>query len=235
MTSILITGTSSGIGEATAQLFAEEGFSVIGIARRTNPRLLQPSITQIRFDLSDTDHIDDLINLLPKNLELKYLIHNAATEGFLKSLEHLSLSELRQVMRLNFEMPFLLTQKLLGSLANSARVLHISSGLAHHALAGVSSYCISKSALYMLHRCWNEDLKNRILVGSLDPGIVDTSMQNRLRNSDKNEFASHSRFQEIKSEGLLTNPMRVAQFIRKALLETSDLEFIQSELSFQAL
>lgn len=231
MPTILITGTSSGIGEATAQLFAKEGFDVIGIARRANPRL-HANITQIRFDLSDTDHIDDLIDLLPKNLQLKYLIHNAGTEGLLKPLVHLSLTELRQVMRLNFETPFLLTQKLLGSLSKGARILHISSVLAHHALPSASSYCISKSALFMLYRCWNQELNGQILVGSLNPNHVDTPLQDRLRATDKKDFLPKSEFLKLKTEGLLKNPSQVAQFIQNVLLNTSDTEFIQSEFQF---
>ena len=158
MKTILITGTSSGIGEAAAIYFAQKNFNVVGIARRKNSHLAHPNITQIQFDLSDTDHIDTLIAKLPHNLQIHYVIHNAATEGYLKSLMHLSLTELRHVMRLNFEAPFLLTQKFLGSFPHGARVLQISSGLAHNPLLGAGSYCVSKSALYMLYLCWNQDL-----------------------------------------------------------------------------
>ncbi len=228
MKTMLITGASSGIGEATAQLFAANDFKVIGIARRHNSKLIHPNITQICFDLSDTDRIDDLIAQLPE-LKLDYVIHNAATEGCLKSLKSLSLSELRQVMRLNFEAPFLLTQKLLNRASHGARILHISSGLAHSALEGVGSYCISKSALYMLYLCWNQDLKGQVLVGSLDPGIVETAIQSRLRAADEKEFASQAMFHEIEASGLLQDPMHVAQFIQKVLLETSDAEFVQAE------
>ena len=71
MSKVLITGTSSGIGKATAELFLEKGFNVVGldIASAT---ITHPNFVHIDCDVSNVDS-------LPEIHDLEYLINNAGT------------------------------------------------------------------------------------------------------------------------------------------------------------
>ena len=121
-----------------------------------------------------------------------------------------------------------LTQLLLPNLTNGSRVLNISSGLAHFAFAGAGAYSVSKAGLHMLYQIWNEEFAARgILAGSVQPGIVDTEMQDTLR-SDK-DFINQSFFLSLKQENKLTSPDEVAKVLSWMLLTMKKEQFIEKD------
>ncbi len=175
--------------------------------------------------------------LIAKNVgdnKLTYLVHNAAVTEPRKTIDAVSLEEWRQHNAINLEAPMFLTQLLLPNMVKGARLLSISSGLAHRALMGAGAYSISKAGLYMLCKVWNEELSSRgILAGSVQPGIVDTEMQQGLR-TDK-QFASQELFNSLKAKNKLISADTVANRLVWMLLEMSDSEFIEKDWRIEEL
>ncbi|WP_456443069.1 SDR family NAD(P)-dependent oxidoreductase, partial [Caldithrix abyssi] len=165
-----------------------------------------------------------------KDGALNFLIHNAAQLQPVKALKSVTLNEWRQHFAVNVEAPLFLTQALLPFLSKGARVLHISSGAAHHAYAGWGAYCTSKAALHMLYQVWNKELNTaEIYVGSLRPGVVNTPMQDEVRLARKEDFPALERFIQLKQEGKLLAPEIVARFICRVLMDTESTQFIERE------
>ena len=68
-----------------------------------------------------------------------------------------------------------------------------------------------------------------IAVGSARPGVVDTPMQDLIRQKTSAEMPDVSRFQIMKKQGSLVNPEDVAKFLDWLLHETNDVEFSEQE------
>lgn len=226
----LITGGSSGIGRALALVLAEKGMQVYIVGRhqerllevRThNPNKIHPIVA----DITTNSGRESITHLLVQT-QLDYLIHNAAIIGPLTTLNKITIDEWRQCFSTNVEAPLFLTQKLLTNLKKGSRILHLSSGLAHHSLPGVGAYACSKAALHMLYLTWKEELSaHGILVGSIMPGVVDTEMQSTLRQSNNDTFPSAHIFQSFASEKKLMSPETVAKAIRWMLINMDDQQY----------
>lgn len=68
-----------------------------------------------------------------------------------------------------------------------------------------------------------------ISVGSARPGVVDTPMQDLIRQKTIEEVPDVSRFQLMKKQGSLVDPEDVAKFLDWLLHETNDVEFSEKE------
>lgn len=171
----LITGGGTGIGKSLAIELANRGLDVFVIGRRV--RMLKETqshmpdkIHPIQADISTSSGRNDIYKVL-RNQTLNYLINNAAVVEPLKTIDAVTLSEFHDHLAINLEGPFFLAQSLLPVLEKgSARILNISTGLAHRALAGMGLYSISKSGLHMLYKIWNKEWHARsILAPSVPP------------------------------------------------------------------
>jgi benzil reductase ((S)-benzoin forming) len=157
------------------------------------------------------------------------LIHNAAILTPVSSIAELKLDDWRNHMAINVEGPLFLSQALLPKMNNS-RILHISSGAAHRALAGWAAYCSSKAALFMLYQVMNAELNEKnIFVGSVRPGVVDTPMQVLLRQSDPKAFPDLPLFNQYNEEDKLIPVETVARFLSHILLNTDNKNFSGKE------
>jgi NAD(P)-dependent dehydrogenase (short-subunit alcohol dehydrogenase family) len=229
---VLITGGGSGIGQALANQLAKNKLHVYIVGRRLHKlnetQQLSPNfITPIVADISSITGRKSIIKFL-NGKKIHYLIHNAAIVEPLKPIDTITLKEWRQHIAINLEGPLFLTQLLLPFLIKGARILNISSGLAHRALSGTAAYSISKAGLHMLYKSWNEELSSRgIFAGSVQPGIVDTDMQVTLR-SDKN-FTSYPLFKSLKKENKLRSPKKIANALSWMLLKMDTESFIKKE------
>jgi 3-oxoacyl-[acyl-carrier protein] reductase len=110
----VVTGTSGGLGQAVARRLAGDGYTVVGIARRTvapaDLGLTGDDYHHIAFDLGDIDGIGDLVSGLVKEHGTPYaLINNAAvgTDGLLPTMHNTDIERLVQV---NVTAPIVLTK-----------------------------------------------------------------------------------------------------------------------------
>jgi benzil reductase ((S)-benzoin forming) len=101
-------------------------------------------------------------------------------------------------------------------------VINIGSGAAISPYAGWGPYCSSKAGLEMFTRTTSLEQLSKthpVRILSLLPGVVDTSMQNKLRNSDIADFPMKPRFEQLYRENLLSRPNEVADKIISLIFE----------------
>ncbi len=184
---VLITGASSGIGEAFARRFAEEGFDLILTARREERLLalkteLDPDTTTVvPGDLSTSEGIDAFCeSLAALDLEVDILVNNAGVL-FEETLEAMSQAQLDAMMSINMTAPARLIHKLLPAMKQrgSGRILNVASMAAFHPVAGMDLYAATKAFLLSLSESLAENLRGTgVSVTALCPGITRTESVN---------------------------------------------------------
>lgn len=190
---ILITGASEGIGRAASLAYAACGAEVLLLSR--NEARLEalydeivdlgaPEPALLPMDLARATH-DDFVTLagslgeaLPK---LDGLLHNASLLGDRKPIAQTRAATWHDVMQVNVNAGFMLTQTLLPLLdqASSASVVFTSSGVGRTGRAYWGSYAVSKFATEGLMQVLADELgaTSTIRVNSLNPGAVNTAMR----------------------------------------------------------
>ncbi|HLG93131.1 MAG TPA: SDR family oxidoreductase [Acidimicrobiales bacterium] len=184
---ILVTGASSGIGEALAPMLAERG-ATVGVVARRRPRLEQtlarcrehvPDSAMWVADLSD---IDSALRVVDEAWEsfgrLDCLINNAAIGKRKHLLEH-STEDLELVMRTNFTSPVRMCLSVLPRMLEqgSGAIVNVASGGGRFGIVHESAYCASKFAL----SGWTEVAAMELAgtpveVKLIQPGAVETEI-----------------------------------------------------------
>lgn len=239
----IITGGGSGIGAALAKRLVSRSQPVLIVGRREE-KLLQtkdesanPSLVRtVVADISKMPESHDaILGSLKENEKVNYLVHNAAVLEPVKKLMDVTHQEWIEHMATNVDGPLFLTKALIPKLRGvggekGGRVLHVSSGAAHHGYRGWGAYCTSKAGLHMIYKVLAAELDPLgITVGSVRPGVVDTPMQDLIRGKDSEEMPDVSRFKVMKDQGSLINPDEVAGIMDWLLHETDDVEFSEKE------
>lgn len=227
----VITGGSRGIGAALAQALASKKQAVLIIGR--DEKALQsiaatsPHINRLCADVGSSEGRDAIITHLQNTPKLQGLIHNAGSIEPIQPMRNLDEKDWRALMSLNLDAPFFLTQKLYKQLLGG-RVLHISSGAAHFPVTGWAPYCVSKAGLSMLTRCWQTECPE-IASASVMPGIVDTTMQAVIRESEHLAPEKQHFFQELKNKNQLVSSETVAAFLAWLLLDINQEQYVSHE------
>lgn len=205
-----ITGSSSGLGEAIAQLLLEEENNrVVGIARRQS--ITHDRYTHISMDLSQPIAVN-VFDPLPVDCEQVVLINNAGALGPVTQVGSQSYAEVSDVYALNLTAPSFLCNQFVKAFANShvkKVIVNVSSGAGKHPIAGWSTYCASKAALDLFSEVLQAE-HPAFHVFSLAPGIVDTAMQASIRQADEEHFPLLQQFHDYKADGDLASPREVA-------------------------
>ncbi|KAJ3015231.1 UNVERIFIED_CONTAM: hypothetical protein HDU68_012829 [Siphonaria sp. JEL0065] len=219
MPTIIVTGSSRGIGFATAEaLLTASGINkVIGVSRTAlahSPELQRLAsgfpdrFTYLSGDLSSTQTQDQVIDAT--NGFLDTVVFNAGSVDPIVRLATVDLNEVKQLLDVNLFSILSLAQKALPLLKKSeqGRMLFVSSGAATGAYAGWGPYCMSKAALNMLSNVFAVE-EPTLVSFAFRPGVVETEMQATIRN-DKNakEMGAdkHDQFKKYHQNGDLLKP-----------------------------
>jgi short-subunit dehydrogenase len=180
----VITGASSGIGEAAARkLVREHGAKVVLVARREErlralASALGTAATYVPVDLTDDDaparvrahveeHHDGVLTMLVNNAGASW--RGSFADGGWANVE--------RHMRLNFDAQLRLTEELLPLLRRSApsSIVNVSSTAGRVARGGAGGYSASKFALSgWTDALFMEELPNGVHVGLVQPGFIET-------------------------------------------------------------
>ena len=181
---MLVTGASSGIGEATARRLAREpGASLVLLARREERlRALAASLDEQRVSFIALDLLDDDAparvreHLEERHGRLDLLVNNAGAAwraGFADGGHE----NVRRTMAINFDAQLRLTEALLPLLRSSApsAIVNVASTAARLSRAGTGAYSASKAALAgWSDALWAEERPNGVHVGLVLPGFIST-------------------------------------------------------------
>jgi glucose 1-dehydrogenase len=189
----IVTGSSSGIGQAIAKRLATDGANVV-INYIEHPEGAQETLrmveaagakgAMVKADVSKVEEALFLLNEAWKTFSsADILVNNAGVEhkaSFLETRE----DDFDRVISVNLKAPFFVTQAFARKLAaekRPGRVINISSVHEDIAFPGFASYCASKGGLRMLMRDLAVELGHlEITVNNIAPGAIATPMNKSL-------------------------------------------------------
>ncbi|EEL81098.1 (S)-benzoin forming benzil reductase [Bacillus paramobilis] len=241
---VIVTGTSQGLGEAIAAQLLEENTSIISISRRENKeltRLAEQYNSNCVFhslDLQDVHNLEinfnEIISTIPEDtVSSIHLINNAGTLAPMQPIEKAESELLITNVQINLLAPMILTSTFMKHTKDwkvDKRVINISSGAGKNPYFGWGAYCTTKAGVNMFTQCVATEEAEKeypVKIVAFAPGVVDTSMQAQIRETNKEDFIHLDRFIALKEEGKLLSPEYVAKAIRN-LLETEN--FPQGEV-----
>lgn len=182
-TTILITGASSGIGKATAELFAKDGARLILCGRRQE-RLdqlkdsLNTEVHLLNFDVRDRTAVFSAIESLPANWkQIDVLINNAGNAHGLDPVQTADLDDWDAMIDGNVKGVMYVTKAILPHMIESkaGQIINLGSIAGLEVYPNGNVYCASKFAVDAFTQGLRIDLNAYgIRVGAIHPGLVET-------------------------------------------------------------
>jgi uncharacterized protein len=179
MESVVITGASSGIGKALADLCISRGYHVLGVSRSITNR---EGLTAIACDLAQTQSIERIITPYIKSHTIIGLI-NCAGFGRFEPHEELSSDTIIQMSAINLTAPMLLSKLLLRTIKESQGfIINITSIEATKSAKFSALYSATKSGLRAFGLALFEEVrKSGVQVVTINPDMTDTNFFDELR------------------------------------------------------
>ena len=200
MKSILVTGSSSGIGAAVCQHFAKRGWKVFGSVRKIEDGIKLKEIcgdyfTPLLFDVTDRENIKNAVTILNKELEglgLDCLVNNAGI-NIPGPIEYQDTGQIRKVFEVNLMGVINCIQAFLPSLKKSkdSTIINISSMAGKTGLPMQGSYCMTKFGLEGL----SESLRRELLIYGIKvvvigPGAIESAIWEKIHEDDYTTYSN---------------------------------------------
>ena len=224
---VFITGTSRGIGRATAEVFAQNGWRVIAHARNETPNFIKfcshISATPIYFDMLDTAAMKERVKELKKDkIVIDALINNAGiAHGGLFQMT--PVSDIKKVFDVNLFAQMELTQLVLKIMAKeNAAIVNVASVAGVDMRGGNSAYGVSKAAMIAWTKVLQTELRGKVRVNAVAPGLTETDMAQEME--EKLQALTLSR--EVISR--LAKPEEIAKAIY--FLASDEASFITGQI-----
>lgn len=201
MEKALITGGATGIGKATAQLFAQKGYNVFITYNQSKPDF--DGVTKIKCNLQNEDEIVNLFNQIG-NIDI--LVNNAGI-SLVKQINDTTAQEYDKIMSINARSYFLCCREAVKLMLKNHKgaIVNVSSMWGQMGASCEIAYSMSKFAVVGLTNSLAQELApSGITVNCICPGIIDTRMNEMF---DKKELEAQVPI------GRLGTPQEVAQAI----------------------
>lgn len=183
----IVTGAASGIGRATAQLFAKEGAQVLavdlpgkGIAEAHEG---QQRVATFEKSVADHDAAEAIVDGAAKRFSRLDIIMNNAGVASNALAELMTIEDWDRTFAVNVRAPFLLCQRAIPHLkaSGAGRIINVASVMAEGTNFGLSAYCASKAGVAGLTRTLALELgKFKVTANYLLPGAIKTGMTSPL-------------------------------------------------------
>ncbi len=197
---VLITGATSGIGKATAQVLAKEGFQLILCGRRQQ-RLdeLQTElatltkVTTLNFDVSDKQAVAKAFEELPSDFQtIDILINNAGNAHGLGTIDQGNTDDWDKMMDINVKGLLYVSRQVIPGMVSRAEghIVNIGSIAGIEVYAEGNVYCASKHAVDAITKGMRIDLNPQgIKVSEVKPGLVETEFSEVRFKGDSEKAA----------------------------------------------
>jgi len=222
---VLITGISSGIGEATARMLAQRDFIIFGTARNPSGVEAIPGVEVLPLDVRSNESVNTCVDTMLKIAgRLDVLVNNA---GYMLGgvIEEVTVEEAKAQFDTNFfgvvrmvkrALPIMRTQ-------GSGQIINVSSGLGLLPLPFVGFYAASKFALEGYTEALRHEVKPfGIRVSLVEPGFIKTQLYNNKQFAgnqinDYNPWRQHASDAVKKHREKSLKPTRVAESILRII------------------
>lgn len=197
---VLITGSSRGIGRETAILFAKSGYNVIingrkstGGLRETEEILRDTGCVFMSFqkDVSKFSEISEMYDILSKNNLLPDIIINNAGISHIGLIQDMDIDQWHDIIDTNLSSAFYTTKIFLPNMLHNkwGKIINISSMWGNTGASCEAAYSASKGGLNAFTKALAKELApSHIQVNAVAFGVVDTSMNAFLEEKDRREL-----------------------------------------------
>ncbi|MDE1190807.1 MAG: oxidoreductase [Arachidicoccus sp.] len=232
---VLITGASSGIGKATAQLLAQNGYTVYGAARRLDKMkdLENLGVKTFVLDITDDTSVTNVVNrIIDAENKIDILINNAGF-GSYGAIEDVPIEDARYQLEVNVFGAMRITQQILPYMRKNGygKIVNISSIGGKVAFPLGSWYHASKFALEALSDSLRNEVKQfGIDVIVIEPGGIKTEWGGIAAESAA-RVSGHTAYREMVSkflnsfkkinESKVPEPVLIAKLIRQSIEATT--------------
>jgi NAD(P)-dependent dehydrogenase (short-subunit alcohol dehydrogenase family) len=176
---VLVTGASSGIGQATAKSFIEQGATVFGFGRNKDGLEAVEGLLPCPGDITNHAELENYIKfIIDRHGSIDVLVNNAGFSYYSRHAES-SLEEWRMTMAVNLEGYYVMAKLVVPSMMEkgSGRIVNVSSIQAIASEPSVGAYAASKGGIISWSRALAVDLAEYgILVNVVAPGCIRTGM-----------------------------------------------------------
>ena len=202
-----ITGATSGIGKATAELFAKNNIRLILCGRRTErlEKLKQElskltEVTTLQFDVSKREEVLTTIKSLPGNFkQIDILINNAGNADG-------DMDDWDAMLDINVKGLLYVSKAIIPQMTarNSGFIVNIGSIAAKEVYPNGNVYCASKHAVNALNKAMRIDLnKHNIRVSAIHPGAVETEFSDvRFKGDTEKAKTVYAGYKALQAEDI---------------------------------
>ncbi|MBA3971150.1 MAG: SDR family NAD(P)-dependent oxidoreductase [Bacteroidetes bacterium] len=193
-----ITGATAGIGKASAELFAKNGYNII-ITGRRKERLDEFShhlkstykidVLALNFDVRELKQVEASVNSIPENWkQIDVLLNNAGLAAGLSTIQDGNVDDWERMINTNIKGLLYMTRNLAPIMIKNGfgHIINIGSIAGKEVYANGNVYCATKHAVDALSKGMRIDLlAHNIKVTSINPGMVETEFSLVRFNGDE--------------------------------------------------
>ena len=212
---VMVTGASSGIGEAVARAADRAGASVILLARRKDRiDALAAELTDaiaVGCDVTRADEVKAAVVIARERFGRIDAVVNNAGQGLYASVEDIAISDFRDLLDLNTVAPLVVMQAVIPLMREqgAGSIVNVSSGATLATYSGSAAYTSSKSALNMLSSVARLELADAgIAVSLMQPSMTSTEFYGSVKSG-----AGAAKAQESGAASFVHSPEFVAEAI----------------------
>ncbi len=198
-----ITGATAGIGKASAELFAKNGYNII-ITGRRKERLDEFSlhlkstykidVLALNFDVRNFNEVEKIVSSIPDNWKnINVLLNNAGLAAGLSTIQEGNINDWERMIDTNIKGLIYMTRNIAPIMVKNGygHIINIGSIAGKEVYANGNVYCATKHAVDALNKGMRIDLlPHNIKVTAINPGMVETEFSIVRFNGDEERAKS---------------------------------------------
>ena len=221
----IVTGAGRGLGKASSLEMAKEGAFLVILSRTPSElretakavKSLGRDVISMKADVSEPKDIEKVVDKTIEQFgKIDILMNNAAIIGPVSPIFMVDKKDWNEVMNINLRGPYLFSKAAAPYMIKQGRgkIINVTSGLGEIVMPFLGAYSVTKAGLIHLTKIMSEELEGySIQVNGLDPGVMDTRMQEKIRNFGPEILGDeiYHEFLSLKERGVLKPPEKVAK------------------------